>query len=107
MDRITNDVALSKLLKECKKNWLTTGIKVRHDEYLLQTACVIKIGWKVMKAQGMKPIGRRRGWVRSFIKVAENNIDYLSAINEKYEMVSYSSENLTSSQLKLTQDESD
>jgi hypothetical protein len=85
LDRAARDASLSELLGECKKNWSSPGIRARREAYLLQTACVIHVSWRAMKLMGKKPIGRRKGWIRSLVKLAEKNPSSLFATNRKYE----------------------
>ena len=84
LERATKDATLSDMLKECKTKWRLVGVKEQRDAYSLQTACVIMLCWTVMRGKGMKPIDRRKGWVRSFVKLAEANPTYLAATNKKY-----------------------
>jgi len=87
LDRTAKSSTFSEMLKECKQNWLSSDVKEKRDDYLIRTACLIKMYWGIMKSRGMKPIGRRRGWVRSLIKVAEAHPDYLANITDKYKIL--------------------
>lgn len=95
LERATKDATLSDMLKECRRKWSSPGVREQRDAYLLQTACVIMLCWRVMRAKGMKPIGRRKGWVRNFVKIAETNPTYLAATSKKYEILGSNSANPT------------
>lgn len=85
LERATRDAPLSDMLNECKGRWRLAGVKEQRDAYSLQTACVIMLCWRVIRGKGMKPIGRRKGWVRSLVKLAEANPAHLAASSKQYE----------------------
>lgn len=95
LERATRDASLSHMIYECKGKWRLAGGKEQRDAYSIQTACVIMLCWRVMKGKGMKPIGRRKGWVRSFIKLAEANPTYLAALSKKHGTLGINSANST------------
>ncbi|MDP2208860.1 MAG: hypothetical protein Q8K98_08810 [Bacteroidota bacterium] len=95
LDHTAKNPTFSEMLKECKQNWLSSDVKEKRDDYLIRTACLIKMCWEIMKSRGMKPIGRRRGWVRTLIKVAEAHPDHLANITDKYEMLIRNDEDST------------
>jgi hypothetical protein len=95
LEQATKDATLSDMLKECRRKWSSPGVREQRDAYSLQTACVIMLCWRVMRAKGMKPIGMRKGWVRNFVKLAEANPTYLAATSKKYEILGSNSANPT------------
>lgn len=85
LDRRVKDDSLSILLNECKKNWLSAGVGQQRDTYLIDTACLIALSWNLLKTRKMKIIGRRKGWIRSFVKIAQSHPSSLSSTVEKYQ----------------------
>lgn len=85
LDRWTKDASLSELISECTSKWSSSGIREHRDTYLIETACVIALSWKLLKAKRIKVVGRRKGWIRHFIRIAESNPSSFSLTVEKYQ----------------------
>lgn len=89
LHRTAKDIAFSELVKQYKKDWSSMKIKTPSDDYFLQIACVIKVGYEVLLYRENNKIGKKVRWLRSFINLAESNLDCLSVIKMKYEALSH------------------
>ncbi|HUI29709.1 MAG TPA: hypothetical protein VLX91_05795 [Candidatus Acidoferrales bacterium] len=88
LGRYTKDDKLSSLINECKQKWSSPEVRERRDEYLSETACVIALSWKLLKAKELKVIGKRKGWIRNLVKLADAEPYSFSSTMEKYKMLS-------------------
>jgi hypothetical protein len=89
LHRTAKDIAFSEMVKQYKRDWSSTNTKKQSDDYFLQIACVIKVGYEVLLYRGNNKIGKEIRWLRSFINLAESNPDCLSDIKMKYETLSH------------------
>jgi hypothetical protein len=85
LDQCAKDPSLSQLLNECRRKWSSVGIAEHRSAYEIETACVIALSWKLLKEKRMKVVGRRKGWIRYFIRIAESNPSSFSSTIEKYQ----------------------
>ena len=88
LHRTAKDIAFSEMVKRYKKDWSSINIKKPSDDYFLQIACVIKVGYEVLLYRGNNKIKKEVRWLKSFINLAEANPDRLSDIKMKYEALS-------------------
>ncbi|MEW5798567.1 MAG: hypothetical protein AB1728_06135 [Bacteroidota bacterium] len=84
LDRSVKDDSLSIMLDECKKKWISPGVRRHRDTYEIETACLISLSWNLLKANKMKVIGRRKGWIRAYTKIADSNTSFYSLTVQRY-----------------------
>ncbi|MDL1891918.1 hypothetical protein FBQ87_03370 [Sphingobacteriales bacterium CHB3] len=84
LDRRVKDDWLSIMLSECKKKWMSPGVRQHRGTYEIETACLISLSWHLLKANKMKVIGRRKGWIRAFTKIADSNPSFYSSTVQRY-----------------------
>lgn len=84
LDRSVKDDSLSIMLGECKKRWMSPGVRQHRDTYEIETSCLISLSWNLLKANKMKVIGRRKGWIRAFTKIADSNPSFYSFTVQRY-----------------------
>lgn len=87
LDVRMKDRAFSQMARECKQNWVFPGCKAKRSDNVLQTACVIAMGWRLQERKGLKPLGKRRGWVREFVNIANTNRPALQKILDKHDLL--------------------
>lgn len=84
LDHSVKDDSLSIMLGECKKKWMSPGVRQHRDTYEIETACLISLSWNLLKANKMKVIGRRKGWIRAFTKIADSHPSFFSFTVQRY-----------------------
>ena len=82
--RKANQPAYSEMIKECIQNWMSPDAKGKRNECVIRSACLIEIGWGILKVRGIKPIGKRKGWVRNYITIANTNQEFLAVLELRY-----------------------
>jgi hypothetical protein len=81
----SQESALRQMISEAREKWPASGARSEIGSYRLETACVIALVWESFRADGMRPLCRRKRWLRRFVELAINHPDTMQEIREKHE----------------------
>ena len=79
------DSALRQMISETREKWSASSPRSETGSYRIETSCVIVLAWENFRANGIKPLGHRKRWLRRFVGLAANHPDTMQEIREKYE----------------------
>jgi hypothetical protein len=85
LQRRSQDSALRQMISSAREKWSASDPSYEDGSYRIETSCVIALAWENLRANGIKPLGHRKRWLRRFVGLVTNHPDTMLEIREKLE----------------------
>jgi hypothetical protein len=82
--RKTQDSALRQIISEAREKWSASVTSADISSYRIETACTIALAWETLRANGVKPPGRRKRWLRKLVRLVVIHPDTMQGVRENY-----------------------
>jgi len=83
--RRSQDSALRQMISEAREKWSASGLRSEAGSYRIETSCVIALAWEILRANEIKPPGRRKRWIRELVRLSVAYPDIMQGVRENYE----------------------
>jgi hypothetical protein len=85
LERRAEDAALREIIHKARARWFALVPEVDAGSRRIETACVIALAWEISRANGVKPLGRHKRWIRKLGELALAHPEITQRVREDYE----------------------
>ena len=85
LGRRTQDPGLREMIGAVRARWSASVLEADSESCRIETACVIALTWEVFRANGVKPLGRHKRWIRKLAELALIHPETMHGVRENYE----------------------